>query len=125
MDWHEQYRKRNEFEDNSTVVSQDTFVDFDTEDNDETETVARLVEGQLAVDVRKRVKAEADAPVILVEIKQDVWLSDVTAECDYRMTVKCNGVEKSFNFYSAHENFKRLLNWLDADPETPVGGEED
>jgi hypothetical protein len=125
MDWKEQYRKREEFEKNSTVVSEDVFVDFNTEAADETETVSRLVEGQLAVDVRKRVKAPADAPVFLVEVAQDYWLSDVTAERDYRMTVKCNGVEKKFNFYSAHENFKRLLNWLDADPDTPIGGEED
>lgn len=125
MDWKEQYRKRNEFEDNSTVVTDDVWVDFDTEENDKTETVARLVEGQLAVDVRKRVKAADNAPVILVEVVQEYWLSDITAENDYRMTVKCNGVEKVFNSYSAHENFKRLLNWLDADPETPIGGEED
>jgi hypothetical protein len=125
MHWNELARKQKEFEKDSTVISDDLFVDFDTEDDDETETVARLVEGQLAVDVRKRVKAPADAPVVMVEVRQEYWLSDVTAENDYRMTVKCNGVEKTFNFYSAHENFKRLLNWLDADPETPIGGEED
>jgi hypothetical protein len=125
MDWKEPFRKRDEFEKNSTVVVNDVFVDFETEDNDKTETVERLVEGQLAVDVRKRVKAPVDAPVFIEEVKEDCWLSDITADSDYRMTVKCNGVEKKFNFFSAHENFKRLLAWLDADPETPVGGEED
>lgn len=125
MDWKSTQQKRDEFEKNSTVVSNDVFTDFETEDNDQTKTVSRQVEGQLAVDVRKRVKAPADAVVSIVEADQQYWLSDVTAANDYRMTVKCNGTEKSFNTYSAHENFKRLLNWLDADPETPIGGEED
>lgn len=125
MDWKSTQQKRDEFEKNSTVVSNDVFTDFETEDNDQTKTVSRQVEGQLAVDVRKRVKAPADAVVSIVEADQQYWLSDVTAANDYRMTVKCNGMEKTFNTYSAHENFKRLLNWLDADPETPIGGEED
>lgn len=125
MDWKSTQQKRDEFEKNSTVVSNDVFTDFETEDNDQTKTVSRQVEGQLAVDVRKRVKAPDDAVVSIVEADQQHWLSDVTAANDYRMTVKCNGTEKTFNTYSAHENFKRLLNWLDADPETPIGGEED
>lgn len=131
MDWKAHDRKRKEqaqqyksFEE-SPVVTKDVFVDFDTEDNDETKTVARQVEGQLAVDVRRRVKAPADAPVVVVEVDQQYWLSDITAANDYRTTVKCNGVEKTFSTFSARENFRMLLEWLDADPETPVGGEED
>jgi hypothetical protein len=125
MDWKSTNEKRNEFEKNSIVVSNEVFTDFETEDNDQTKTVSRQVEGQLAVDVRKRVQAPENAPVFVVEVDQQYWLSDVTAANDYRMVVQCNGVEKSFNTYSAHENFKRLLNWLDAAPETPIGGEED
>lgn len=130
MDWKahdrlrkEQNQKHDEFR-VAPIVSFDVFVDSDTEDNDETQTIAREVEGQLAVDVRKRVKAPADAPVVVVEIDQQVWLSDITADNDYRTTVKCNGVEKTFNTYSARENFRKLLEWLDEDPEAPVGGEE-
>lgn len=131
MDWKAHDRKRKEqdqqyksFEE-APVVAQDVFVDSETEDNDETKTVAREVEGQLAVDVRKRVNAPADAPVVVVEVDQQVWLSDITADNDYRTTVKCNGVERTFNTYSARENFRKLLEWLDESPDTPVGGKED
>ena len=106
----------------STVIEEDG--ELITLNNDEpTETVTRQVEGKLAEDVRKRVKAAPDAPVFITETDSVVWLSELTAENDYRMIVKCNDVEKSFNHSAAWLNFDRLLVWLDEDPETPIGGE--
>lgn len=76
MDWkaHDRKRKAQDqqykaFEE-GPLVFQEVSVDFATEDHDETKTVAREVEGQLAVDVRKRVNAPADAPVVVVEVAQ-------------------------------------------------------
>jgi hypothetical protein len=116
VDFKELDRKRKAFKQDSKIVSEDVWVDTETEDNDETRTVERVLEGQLAVDVRKRVKASADAVVSIVEVDQQTWVSDITASNDYQMTVKCNGVEKSFNTYSASENFRKLVEWLDEDP---------
>lgn len=116
MDFKKLDRKRKDFAQDSTVVSENVFVDEETEDRDETKTVERLVEGQLAVDVRKRVSAPVDAPVFVVEVDQQTWLSDLTSDNDYRMTVKCNGFERTFNTYSASENFRKLVEWLDEDP---------
>lgn len=116
MNWKELDRKRAAFKQDSTIISEDVRVDGETEDNDQTKTVARMIEGQLAVDVRKRVKAPADAPVTVVEVDQQVWLSDITGSNDYQMTVKCNGVERSFNTFSASENFRKMVEWLDEDP---------
>lgn len=116
MNWKELDRKRAAFKQDSTVISENVWVDEETEDKDETKTVERLIEGQLAVDVRKRVEAPSDAPVTMVEVDQQTWASDITSSNDYRMTVKCNGVEKSFSTYSASENFRKMVEWLDEDP---------
>jgi hypothetical protein len=120
MSWKELDQKLNKFQDDSTVVSQEIVVDGITKNSAQTETVERLIEGKLAEDVRKRVLAPADAPVVIVEVSLKSWLTDWTSETDYQMIVKCNGVEVEFERYSAHENFKKLLEWLD---ETPYEGE--
>lgn len=116
MDLKKLDRRRKAFQQDSTIIAQDVWVDEETEDKDETKTVERLIEGQLAVDVRHRVNAPAGAPVTIVEVDQQTWLSDITADNDYRMTVKCNGVERTFNTYSASENFRKLVEWLDEEP---------
>jgi hypothetical protein len=116
MNWKELDRKLNEFQQDSTVVSQEIAVEGTTKISPQTETVERLIEGRLAEDVRKRVMAPADAPVVIVEVNLKYWLTDWTSETDYRMIVKCNGVENEFERFSAHENFKKLLEWLDEEP---------
>ena len=95
-----------------------------TLNNDEKKkTVERLVEGKLAEDVRKRVKASPNEPVSSPEVEGLYWLSEVTADNYYNTTIRCGAVEKKFNLYAAHLNFEALLNWLDEDPETPIGDE--
>ena len=106
----------------STVIEEDG--EMITLHNDETaEIVTRQVEGKLAEDIRKRVKAAPDAPVFITEKDGVGWLSTLTAENYYEMTVKCNGVEKEFHLGAAWLNFDHLLAWLAEDPETPIGGE--
>lgn len=116
MNIHELNRKLVKFQDDSTVASQEIIVDDTTKNSPQTETVERLITGKLAVDVRKRVLAADDAPVSIVEVSRTYWLTDWTSETDYQMTVKCNGVEQEFDRYSAQENFKKLLEWLDEEP---------
>lgn len=116
MDIHELNRKLIRFQDASTVASREIVVDGTTKNSPQTETVERLVEGKLAEDVRKRVMASADAPVVIVEVNLMYWLSDHTSDTDYRMVIKCNGVEVEFDSYSAQKNFQKLLEWLDEEP---------
>jgi hypothetical protein len=127
------YKEHEKFKQDAKVVSTDsevkhrsTTVEEDGElivlNNDETKnTVTRQVEGKLAEDVRKRVKAGSDVPVFITEDEGVYWLSELTAANYYEMTVKCNGVEKSFELMTASRNFEALLNWLDEDPNTPIG----
>lgn len=112
----------------SELVKKSTVVEEDGEkitlNNDaKSETVTRQVEGKLAEDIRKRVKASPDAPVLITEKDGVYWLSELTAENYYEMTVKCNGVEKEFNHGAASLNFDYLLVWLAEDPETPIDEE--
>lgn len=112
----------------SELVEKSTVIEEDGEtitlNNDErSETVTRQVEGKLAEDIRKRVKASPDAPVFITEKDGVYWLSELTAENYYEMTVKCNGVEKEFEHGAAWLNFDYLIAWLSEDPETPIGGE--
>ena len=116
MNVHELNQKLVKFQDDSTVASKEIIVDGTTKNSPQTETVERLIEGKLAEDVRKRVLAAADAPVTIVEVNLTYWISDWTSETDYRMIVKCNGAEEEFDRYSAQENFKKLLEWLDEEP---------
>lgn len=115
MNYKELDRKRKAYKE-APITSESVWVDTETEDNDETKTVERLIDGQLAVDVRKRLDAPLDAPVFIVEVDQQTWLSDITSSNDYNMTVKCNGTEKTFNTFAASENFRKLVEWLDEDP---------
>lgn len=113
----------------SELVKKSTVVEEDGEqitlNNDaKSKTVTRQVEGKLAEDIRKRVKAAPDAPVLITEKDGIYWLSELTAENYYEMTVKCNGVEKEFNHWAASLNFDYLLTWLAEDPETPVDGKD-
>lgn len=112
----------------SELVEKSTVIEEDGEqvtlNNDErSETVTRQVEGKLAEDIRKRVKAATDAPVFITEKDGVYWLSELTAENYYEMTVKCNGVEKEFNHGAAWLNFDHLLAWLAQDPEAPIDRE--
>lgn len=113
MNIHELNRKLVKFQDDSTVASHEIVVDGITKNSPQTETVERIIEGKLAEDVRKRVMASADAPVVIVEVNLKYWLTDWTSDTDYRMIVKCNGVEVEFDSYSAQKNFSNLLEWLD------------
>ena len=126
---HEKFKRENkvvstdyEVEEKRTAVEEDGETIYLNNDSP-TETVTRAVEGKLAEDVRKRVKATPDAPVLITEEDTVYWLSELTAENYYRMTVKCNGIEKSFGHSAAWLNFDRLLVWLDENPETPIGDE--
>jgi hypothetical protein len=135
MKMNDAYKEHAEFLRNNKVVHTDselveksTVIEEDGEmitlNNDEqSETVTRQVEGKLAEDIRKRVKAAPDAPVFITEKDGVYWLSEITAESYYEMTVKCNGVEKEFDHGAAWLNFQYLLEWLDEDPETPISGE--
>jgi hypothetical protein len=133
MDYYKILEKHDEFEKNSTVLSakedvkvRRTYIEDEdvTLNNDEkTETVERLVEGKLAEDVRKRAKAAPDAPVLITEVEGLYWLSEVTADNFYNTTIRVGNVEKKFHLDGAHLNFEALLNWLDEDPETPIGDE--
>lgn len=133
MDYYKIIDAHEKFEKNSTVISSDekvtkrsTYIEDEgvTLNNDEKQkTVERLVEGKLAEDVRKRVKASPDAPVLITEVEGLYWLSEVTADNYYNTTIRCGNVEKKFNLYAAHLNFEALLKWLDEDPETPIGDE--
>lgn len=116
MDIHELNRKLIKFQDDSTVASHEIVVDGITKTSPQTETVERLVEGKLAEDVRKRVMASADAPVVIVEVNLKYWLTEWTSDNDYRMVIKCNGTEVEFDSYSAQKNFQKLLEWLDEEP---------
>lgn len=116
MNVYELNRELIKVQEDSTVVSQEIVVDGITKNSAQTETVERLIEGKLAEDVRKRVMAPADAPVTIVEVNLKYWHSDWTSETDYRMVVKCNGAEEEFERYSAQENFRKLLEWLDEEP---------
>lgn len=116
MNVHELNRKLIKVQEESTVVSQETVMDDTTKNSAQTETVERLIEGKLAEDVRKRVMAPDDAPVTIVEVNLKYWHSDWTSETDYRMIIKCNGAEEEFETYSAQQNFKKLLEWLDEEP---------
>lgn len=116
MNIHELNRELLKFQDDSTVESREIVMHGVTKNSSETETVERLVEGKLAEDVRKRVMAPADAPVVVVEANLKYWLSDHTSNTDYQMTVKCNGAEVEFDTYSAQQNFRKLLEWLDEEP---------
>lgn len=79
MDYYKIIDAHEKFEKNSTVISSDekvtkrsTYIEDDgvTLNNDEKQkTVERLVEGKLAEDVRKRVKASPDAPVLITEVE--------------------------------------------------------
>jgi hypothetical protein len=109
-------RKLVKFQNDSTVASHEVVVDGITKNSPQKETIERSVEGKLADDVRKRVMAPADAPVTVVEVNEMHWLTDWTSDTDYRMVVKCNGVEEEFDSYSAADNFRRLLEWLDEEP---------
>lgn len=133
MDYYKILDKHDEFEKNSTVVSADeevtvrrTYIEDEdvTLNNDEKKkTVERLVDGKLAEDVRKRVKASPNEPVLITEVEGLYWLSELTADNYYNTTIRCGSAEKVFNLSSAHRNFEALLNWLDEDPETPIGDE--
>lgn len=133
MDYYEIIKKHEDFENNSKVVSEDekvtehrTYIEDEdvTLNNDEKMTlVERQVEGKLAEDIRKRVKATPDAVVLITEEETLYWLSELTAEMNYRTVIKCAGVEKKFNLSAAHRNFEALLNWLDEDPDSPIGEE--
>jgi hypothetical protein len=129
------YKQHIEFQNSNKVVSTDSelveksvVVEEDGEmitiNNDErAEIVTRQVEGKLAEDIRKRVKAASDSPVFITEKDGVCWLSELTAENYYEMTIKCNNVEKVFDHGAAWLNFDRLLVWLDEDPETPSDDE--
>lgn len=133
MDYYEIIDAHDKFESASTVISSTekvtkrrTYIEDEdvTLNNDEKkQTVERLVEGQLAEDVRKRVKASPHEPVLIVEIEELYWLSELTADMNYNTTIRCGSVEKKFNLDNAHRNFEALLNWLDEDPNTPIGDE--
>ena len=133
MDYYKILDKHKEFEDNSTVLSatekvtkKRTYIEEEdvTLNNDTKKgTVERLVEGKLAEDVRKRVKASPNEPVLITEVEELYWLSELTAEMNYNTTIRCGPAEKKFNLDAAHRNFEALLNWLDEDPNTPLGDE--
>jgi hypothetical protein len=126
---HLEFQKQNKVvHSDSELVEKSTVVYEDGEqitiNNDEqSEIVTRQVEGKLAEDIRKRVKAAPDTPVFITEKDGVYWSSELTAENYYEMTVKCNGVEKEFNLGAASLNFDHLIAWLAEDPETPIGGE--
>lgn len=130
MDYREIFDKRQKFENSSEVINtteevkeKRTYIEDEdvTLNNDKTKkTVEREVEGKLAEDVRKRVGAAPDEPVLVTEVEELFWLSELTAEMDYRTIIKCGKVEKLFNSYSAHQNFAMLLEWIDEDPSIPV-----
>lgn len=133
MDYNEIMNKYDEFEKTSKIVSETekvverrTYIEDEdvTLDNDEkTKTVERQVEGKLAEDIRKRIKAAPDAVVLITEIDELWWLSEVTCESNYKTTIKCGEVEKKFNLDGGDQNFAALLKWLDEDPDSPIGGE--
>lgn len=133
MDYYEIIAAHDKFESASTVISSTekvtkrrTYIEDEdvTLNNDEKkQTVERLVEGKLAEDVRKRVKASPHEPVLIVEVEELYWLSELTADMNYNTTIRCGHVEKKFNLDQAHRNFEELLKWLDEDPNTPIGDE--
>lgn len=133
MDYDKIMNKHDEFEKTSKVVSETesvvecrTYIEDEdvTLNNDEkTKTVERQVEGKLAEDIRKRIKAAPDAVVLITEVETLWWLSEVTSEMVYKTTIKCGGVEKKFSRDAGYQNFEALLTWLDEDPASPIGGE--
>lgn len=135
MDYTEYRKQQKSLEENSTIINvsetvkkKTTYIEYDdvTLNNDEkTKTVERKVEGKLAEDVRKRVQASPEAVVLITEVEELNWLSELTAENNYDCIIKCEGAVKKFSYYSAQQTFENLLLWLDEDPATPIGGDWD
>lgn len=94
-------------------VSEKEFNDAFSVYCEEPTLIKRIAEGQIAIDIRRRMGADENAQVFLTEMGGIAQIGDETWENFAVLTIECEGQEVEFDSGSDNNNFVAFLKWVD------------